>query len=56
MIPSDKKIAQLVKKLSNKSAAKQNKINVHKEEYDQEISKASADDIFRVMKKLPFSE
>lgn len=56
MIPSDKKIAQLVKKLSGKSAAKQDKIKIRKEEYDQEINNASADDIFRVMKKLPFSE
>jgi hypothetical protein len=55
MIPSDKRIAQLVKKLSGKAVPKPNKIKFDKEEHDQEISRASADDIFREMKKLPFS-
>lgn len=55
MIPSDKEIAHLVKKLSGKHPQKQQKIKVEKEEHDEEIRRASADDIFREMKKLPFS-
>jgi len=55
MIPSDKEIAQLVKKLSGKHPPKQQKIKIQKEEYDEEVRRASADDIFREMKKLPFS-
>ena len=56
MIPSDKKIAQLVKKLSGKEPPKKQKIKFEQEEHDKEIRSAGADDIFREMKKLPFSD
>lgn len=55
MFPSDKEIAHLVKKLSGKHPPKQQKIKIQKEEHDEEVRRASADDIFREMKKLPFS-
>ena len=55
MFPSAKEIAHLVKKLSGKTPQKQNKIFVEREQHDEEINRASADDIFREMKKLPFS-
>jgi hypothetical protein len=55
MIPSDKEIANLVKKLSGKRSKKQQNLKIKKEEYDEEIRRASADEIFREMKKLPFS-
>lgn len=55
MIPSDKEIAHLVKKLSGKHPQKQQKVKIDKEERDEEIRRVSADDIFREMKKLPFS-
>ncbi len=55
MIPSDKEIARLVKKLSGKEPPKKQKVKLEKEDYDEEIRRASADDIFREMKKLPFS-
>jgi len=55
MFPSDKEIAHLVKKLSGKHPPKQQKVKIEKEEHDEEVRRASADDIFREMKKLPFS-
>jgi hypothetical protein len=55
MFPSDKEIAHLVKKLSGKHPPKQQKVKIEKEEHDEEIRRASADDIFREMTKLPFS-
>lgn len=55
MFPSDKEIAHLVKKFSGKNPPKQQKVKIEKEEHDEEIRRASADDIFREMKKLPFS-
>jgi hypothetical protein len=55
MIPSDKEIAHLVKKLSGKHSQKQQKVKIEKEEHDEEIRRASADNIFSEMKKLPCS-
>ena len=55
MIPSDKQIAQLVKKLSGKVPQKSKKIKFEQEQHDTEISRASADEIFREMQKLPFT-
>lgn len=55
MFPTDKQIANLVKKLSGKTPQKQKKVVIEKDQYDENINRASADDIFREMKKLPFS-
>ena len=55
MILSDKQIAHLVKKLSGKSLSKK-KVTVFDEVTDRDIRSASADDIFKQMKKLPYSD
>jgi phosphoribosyl 1,2-cyclic phosphodiesterase len=56
MILSDKRIAQLVKKLSGKAPSKRKAItNVDETVNDTEIKSASADEIFQEMKKLPYS-
>ena len=56
MILNDKNIQQLIKKISKQAAQKQKKVQLTKEEKDQEIKSANADEIFREMKKLPFSD
>jgi len=56
MILNDKNIQQLIKKISKQAAQKQKKVQLTKEEKDQEIRSANADEIFREMKKLPFSD
>jgi hypothetical protein len=56
MILNDKNIQQLIKKISKQTAQKQKKVQLTKEEKDQEIRSANADEIFREMKKLPFSD
>ena len=57
MIPSDKRIAQLVKKLSKKPLTKK-KVQpiIDYDERDTKIESANADEIFREMKKLPFAD
>jgi hypothetical protein len=55
MILSDKQIAHLIKKLSGKSPNKK-KIKAYDEVKDTDIRTASADDIFKQMKKLPYSD
>lgn len=54
MILSDKRITQLVKKLSGKAPAKREVKDI-KETPEENIRTTSADDIFREMKKLPYS-
>jgi hypothetical protein len=57
MIPSDKRIAQLVKKLSKKPLTKK-KVQpiIDSDERDTRVESATADEIFREMKKLPFAD
>lgn len=57
MIPTDKQIAQLVKKLSKKPLTKK-KVQpiIDNEERDTKIESATADEIFREMKKLPYTD
>jgi esterase/lipase len=56
MYLTDKQVQQLIKKISKQTAQKQKKIKITQEEKDQEIRSANADQIFREMKKLPFSD
>jgi hypothetical protein len=55
VIPNDKQIAHLVKKLSGKLPGKK-KLMVIDEVTDKDVKSASADDIFKEMKKLPYSD
>ena len=57
MIPSDKRILQLVKKLSKKPMTKRKaQLIIDSDEHDTRIQSATADEIFREMKKLPFAD
>jgi hypothetical protein len=57
MILSDKKIAQLVKKLSKKPLTKKSTQRIVDTTNDNtRIESANADEIFREMKKLPYTE
>ncbi len=57
MIPSDKQIAQLVKKLSKKPLTKK-KVQpiIETDDTDTRVESATADEIFREMKKLPYTD
>jgi hypothetical protein len=56
MIPTDKQIAQLVKKLSKKPLTKKKVQPIIDDDKDTKIESATADEIFREMKKLPYTE
>ena len=57
MIPTDKQIAQLVKKLSKKPLTKK-KVQpiIEHDDTDTKVESATADEIFREMKKLPYTD
>jgi hypothetical protein len=53
---TDKYILNLIKKLTGKNAANPKKNQLTEKMYEENIRQVPADNIFREMKKLPFSE